>query len=763
MKNNLEIFNNIQTIPLFYIFFELKKQFNIYKITSQNEILKNILVNLNTHLLFKDHDWYSINITDNSRIEKREKCFRDLIIFLKEISIPIKTNNDNRYKLNTRIPIRILDQFDNNTSDVFQQTLNITKSENNYIFIKKRKLLDVSGFYGVNIIGSTNYETLLKNTSKNISLGVYSKQMKNVDKLLIQLCDFQRKHNYSQTELYYKKIENVVSYHNSGTEAVEAVLRLTKYNTKKNKFVTFDTTYHGWSSQMISGISSINNKDNLKLPFLNIESLSVIQDNAYSISCVLFNPMCIYKIRQNDILLEIDKTNVSKTHDINEINEYLIKLEKICSLYDIALVFDEIYSAFRFGPSLLSTQYIKAKPDIIIIGKTIGCGIPCGIAIGNNHYLQRQKENEGYNKSVIQGTFSNSTMLSNSIELFLNYITTQKKKYKLVFNRMDKMIQNVNNTLLENNVQIKLCRYGLLITTDFLNKSPYHFLLQFYLMKHNIFTCCYGTSRMNLNLSFRENELMFFETNFIDAVLHMKKDSWFYGEKRNLSSNIYLCKLLGNTILQKYYKEPYDYIMLAKKIDLDVSHHNRINFMTHYFSSLLTLYSYFLFFIDEKYKAMYLFLFCQIVRQMGHFLFEVPNEEAENAKIGFNNSSKKLTITLFILLSILTLPINGFNPHKTLLRNLIIVMCLKIANSSSQIGVEKTILWIIKIITDIITDLDDMGPKQFMDFFTDDKVRYETLNEIFIPKYMKDGKLDLLKIIQSYLGINFNYNSKLLE
>ena len=42
---------------------------------------------------------------------------------------------------------------------------------------------------------------------------------------------------------------------------------------------------------------------------------------------------------------------------------------------------------------------------------------------------------------------------------------------------------------------------------------------------------------------------MFFEKNFIDAVLHMKKDSWFYGEKRNLSSNIYLCKLLGNTFI----------------------------------------------------------------------------------------------------------------------------------------------------------------------------------------------------------------------
>ena len=66
MKDNLEILNSIQTIP----FFELKKQFDISKLTLQPEILKNILVNLNTHLLFKDHEWYSININDKSQIKE---------------------------------------------------------------------------------------------------------------------------------------------------------------------------------------------------------------------------------------------------------------------------------------------------------------------------------------------------------------------------------------------------------------------------------------------------------------------------------------------------------------------------------------------------------------------------------------------------------------------------------------------------------------------------------------------------------------------
>jgi len=118
---------------------------------------------------------------------------------------------------------------------------------------------------------------------------------------------------------------------------------------------------------------------------------------------------------------------------------------------------------------------------------------------------------------------------------------------------------------------------------------------------------------------------------------------------------------------------------------------------------------------------------------------------------------------MFILMNILNMPFER-NPHSLLLKNLITVMCLKIADSSSQIGVNNTMLWIIKIITDMVTDLDDMGPSTFIDFFTDENVRKEHLNENFIPKYLdSSGNVNILKIITSYFGLNMNYRSKLLE
>ena len=38
---------------------------------------------------------------------------------------------------------------------------------------------------------------------------------------------------FSQSEIKYKLLENCVSYHNSGTEAVEAAVRLSQYNIYK--------------------------------------------------------------------------------------------------------------------------------------------------------------------------------------------------------------------------------------------------------------------------------------------------------------------------------------------------------------------------------------------------------------------------------------------------------------------------------------------------------------------------------------------------
>jgi len=472
--------------------------------------------------------------------------------------------------------------------------------------------------------------------------------------------------------------------------------------------------------------------------------------------------MCIYKIRQNDILLETDIANESKSHDIIQVNKYLEKLEKICSLYGIALIFDEVYSAFRFGPGLLTNIInLNVKPDIFVLGKTIGLGIPCGIIVGSNYYLNRQIADEGYNKSVIQGTFSNSEMLSSSISLFLKYIYDKNDTYVKLFALLDKSIRVINKRIDEYGVT--LSRFGLLVTTNFKHKSPYNWLLQFYLLKNNIYTSCYGSSRMNFNLSFSDKEILFFQDNFMRSVQLMNENTWFTGKSRNLTSEIYLGKLLLNTCMQNCFVKPYEYIMLAKNIDIDVSHHNKLNFATHYFSSLLTLYCYFLCMVDEKYKAMYVFIFCQFLRQMGHFLFEDSNEEAENAKIGFNNTSKKFTITMFILLNILTIPTNK-NISQRLLKNLILVMCLKISQSASQIGVKNTVLWIIKIITDMITDLDDMGPNTFIDCFTDPKVLKRELDVNFNKHYINnDGTIDIQKIIMAYFGLNSNYNSKVLD
>lgn len=186
--------------------------------------------------------------------------------------------------------------------------------------------------------------------------------------------------------------------------------------------------------------------------------------------------------------------------------------------------------------------------------------------------------------------------------------------------------------------------------------------------------------------------------------------------------------------------------MLAKKIDCHVSHNNKINFFVHFISSLITIVLYYtILFTPYFYISIYTFLICQIIRQSGHFLFEKSNQHADEAKIGFRNNSKRLSFIIFAI-GIIVLNIFKFDFNKLIFNNLCIIYILKIGTSCVYNGFRHTSLWIIKIITDMFTDLYDFAPSTWIDILYDRSVLYNELNQNFIPMFMNKKK----NIIMAY-------------
>ena len=689
-------------------------------------------MSLNTNLIY-DHNWINIDNASQAIENTRKKAYSHIKSQLLYDLCDIENNADVRYLLITRLPIRIQTQ----EKDFLNKGYKIKKITGNYIQThKNKKMIDVSGSYGVNIIGNDYYKKLNR-TTMPINLGIYTHLHKKLDKKLIKLVDLNVNKNkifFSQSKYKYEQFEVCTSYYNSGTEAVEASIRLCQYNTSKKLFVTFDNAYHGWTSKLINGfVKEPSSNENLVLPF-NLTTLQVIKNEHKNIAAILFNPIAIYNIRQNDIFLDVDLFNISSKKN-EEFIKNLETLQEICFMYNIAFIIDEVYSAFRFSNDLLyKSLSVKLYPDIVIMGKTLACGFSNGVAVGFKHYLQRVNNDEMYNRSVVQGTFAGNINFVKGALTFLNFI--HDITYNQIFNMLDHAINDINNK----SENIKLKRYGLLVTVDYLKKSPYNWLLQLYMLNNGIYLSCYGTSRMNFNTSFTVEEIYDFKTKVIKSIHDFERDEWLVGRERNLISTIYFTKCIVNTFIYKCIIKPYNYIMLAKRIDVDVSHNNKLNFITHFTSSLVTTGTYYtIFFTPYFYTSVYTFLLCQIIRQAGHFLFEKSNDQAEEAKIGFRNKSKRLTFVIFSI-NLLVLNIFNLNFNELIFNNLCVVMVLKIGTSCAYNGVGNTFLWIIKIITDMFTDLYDFAPSTWIDVLRDKSVLQKELNQNFIPKFVNEKK-----------------------
>lgn len=65
---------------------------------------------------------------------------------------------------------------------------------------------------------------------------------------------------------------------------------------------------------------------------------------------------------------------------------FLKEVRKLCTRYNISLIFDEIQTAFGWLGTMFASDYFQVKPDIITLGKALGCGFPLAAAIMKKEY-----------------------------------------------------------------------------------------------------------------------------------------------------------------------------------------------------------------------------------------------------------------------------------------------------------------------------------------------------------------------------------------
>lgn len=222
-----------------------------------------------------------------------------------------------------------------------------------------------------------------------------------------------------------------IRFVNSGTEAVMSAIRLARGFTKKDKVLKFDGCYHGHSDGLLvksgSGVSEIISstsegipneiiKNTISIPFNDKEILKfAFKKYGGELACIVIEP-----VPANMGLIIPDE-------------EFLYLLRKLCDQYGVILIFDEVITGFRVA--LGGAQEIfKIKPDVTILGKIIGGGLPIG-AFGGRNEIMKLLAPEG---NVYQaGTLSGNPISTRAGISVLEFLFKNKHIYKKMSNMLE--------------------------------------------------------------------------------------------------------------------------------------------------------------------------------------------------------------------------------------------------------------------------------------------------------------------------------------
>jgi glutamate-1-semialdehyde-2,1-aminomutase len=188
---------------------------------------------------------------------------------------------------------------------------------------------------------------------------------------------------------------------NSGTEATMSCIRLVRAFTGRDKIVKFDGCYHGHADALLvkagsgalthgqpssAGVPSAFADLTISLPFNNAELLrEAFQENKNEIAAVIVEPIPanagLYFPREN----------------------FLSVLREECTSNHALLIFDEVITGFRIARGGAQELY-GVKPDLTVLGKIIGGGLPVG-AFGGRAEIMDQLSPDGpvYQAGTLSG------------------------------------------------------------------------------------------------------------------------------------------------------------------------------------------------------------------------------------------------------------------------------------------------------------------------------------------------------------------------
>lgn len=171
-----------------------------------------------------------------------------------------------------------------------------------------------------------------------------------------------------------------VYFTTSGSEAVEGALKLVKRVTGRTELISFKNAYHGSTHGALSMMGDEYFKNSFRplLPnvwHLEFNSLEDLDEISTRTAAVIIEP-----IQGEAGILKADPS-------------FLKALRKKCTALGVMLIFDEIQCGFGRTGTLFAFEQYNVIPDVLLIAKGMGGGLPIGAFISSRDFMSSLTNN----------------------------------------------------------------------------------------------------------------------------------------------------------------------------------------------------------------------------------------------------------------------------------------------------------------------------------------------------------------------------------
>jgi glutamate-1-semialdehyde 2,1-aminomutase len=579
--------------------------------------------------------------------------------------------------------------------------------------------LDVSGSYGVNVAGFDRYkEWMSRGLARVLDLGPVLGPLHPVVAENLEILR-------SVSKL------DEVSFHMSGTEAVMAAVRLARFNTRRKLIVCFAGAYHGWWDGVQPGLGSERRLDDcLVLRDLNPASLEAIRRQAHRIAAVLINPVQSFHPNapppSDAVLLT---SGVRKTEESTAAyGRWLHDLRAVCSAHDVPLIFDEVYTGFRLAPGG-AQEYFGVPADMVVYGKTVAGGMPIGVVCGRRALMRRFDPTRPLRIAYVVGTFSAHPVVMGAMNEFLRWVVTPEAaaSYRQLNDGTAEWARATNRDLAAAELPLRVMHLGSVWTVLFTEPARYNWLLQYYLRAEGVTLSWVGTGRCLSSMDFTPEDYDALRGKLVAAARQMKADGWWPSAQeqpgREKSMRVRLWREVAGSLvripepIQAFYSE----VMRRKSHDHHASHSDPVNQILHIVSSSAFLVCYALVFWNFS-AAMWAGLAALFLRQIGHAVLEPPCHDKEATLLGYNTRNKTLILGVYLLIPVVHLlqappwtadalsPLVGTVARQWFLWTAVVVGG-RVAYLAWAHGVRLALVWLVKLVTDPLTDIIAYAPR----------------------------------------------------